>query len=248
MNVKYELRLSLGARSAASRPRSRSKLDWTLEIDFNLLMDDDIQELMNRARSGDEPALGALLQSQRSRLLRLIALRLDDRLRGRVDADDVLQDVFVEAMGRFKEYLANSNMPLYLWLRFIAMQRLGSLARENLKALKRDVRRECSLGGGVGSSASSKAIALQLAGKWTTPSESFLRTERRAQLQQALDVMEPLDREVIALRHFEQLSNAESARVLGLKEATAAKRYLRAMERLKKVLLPAKRESGGSRG
>jgi RNA polymerase sigma-70 factor (ECF subfamily) len=128
-------------------------------------------------------------------------------------------------------------MPFYLWLRGIAGNKLLALHRQHLGTHMRDASRELSLYRGKLPEASSAALAAQLLGHDTRPSEAAVRAERKVLLQQALNRMEPMDREVLALRHFEQLSMAEVGQVLGVKEGTAGRRYLRALKRLKDMLL-----------
>jgi RNA polymerase sigma-70 factor (ECF subfamily) len=127
-------------------------------------------------------------------------------------------------------------MPFYLWLRFLAGQRLLILHRRHLGAQVRDAGREVSLVRGAMPEASSAAIAAHLLGRECRPSEVAIRAEIKLRLQDALNEMEPLDREVLALRHFEQLSNAEVARVLEIHEAAASKRYIRALKKLRTIL------------
>ena len=127
-------------------------------------------------------------------------------------------------------------MPFFLWLRFLTGQRLLRVHRQHLGAEMRDVGREVSLYRGALPAATSAALAAQLLGRDTRPSEAAVRAERSIRLQEALNSMDPLDREVLALRHFEQLSNSEAARVLGLQESAAAKRYVRALKRLREIL------------
>jgi len=196
----------------------------------------EVDALLRKAREGDRAAVGALLEGQRSRLRRMVALRLDRRLRGRIDATDVIQEAFLEASQRFDDYLKQPAMPFYLWLRFITNQRLQLLYREHVQAQRRDVRREVSLTAGGAPEASSEAIAAQLLGTFTTPSQVAIRAELKARLRETLESMDPADRESIALRHFEHLSNAEVAQVLGLDESAASKRYIRAIKRLRALL------------
>jgi RNA polymerase sigma-70 factor (ECF subfamily) len=199
----------------------------------------EVERQLERARRGDHGAVGALIEAHRARLRRMVSLRLDDRLRGRVDEDDVLQDAFLEAVGRIEDYLRKPVMPFYLWLRFLTAQRLQALCREHLGVQKRDVRREMPLGDQLYPAATSKALAARLLGSATSPSQAVLRSEMKARLRQALDSMDLIDREVIALRNFEQLSNGEAAQVLGIDESAASKRYIRALKRLKDVLSSA---------
>jgi RNA polymerase sigma-70 factor (ECF subfamily) len=194
------------------------------------------EELLERARRGDQSAVGALLEGQRHRLQRMLALRLDGRLRGRIDPGDVIQDAFLEACGRLEEYLRQPSMPFYLWVRFITIQRLNALYREHLGAQKRDARREVALYRSPSGEASTEALAAQLLGTLSTPSQTVSRAELRARLRETLAGMDACDRDVIALRHFEELANAEVAAVLGIDESAASKRYVRAMARLRQLL------------
>jgi len=194
------------------------------------------EDLLKRASGGDRSALGDLLESHRERLRRMLALRIEGRLGGRVDASDIIQDAFLEASRRIEEYFREPSMPFYLWVRFIASQRLQAMYREHLGAQKRDARREVSLEKGFSLDATSKALAAHLLGKLSTPSQAAVREELRAKLRETLDSMEPADREVIALRHFEQLGNVEVAHLLGLDVSAASKRYHRALRRLRDLL------------
>jgi RNA polymerase sigma-70 factor, ECF subfamily len=164
------------------------------------------------------------------------ALRLDRRLRGRVDPSDVLQEACLDAARRLPEYRKNPTMPFFLWLRFLAGQRLVDEHRKHLGAAARDAGREISLYDGALPETSSAALAAHLLGRLTTPSQAAVRAERRIRLQEALNSMDPIDREVVALRHFEELSNTEAAAVLGLDKSAASKRYARALIRLKEIL------------
>ena len=192
--------------------------------------------LLRRAAQGDQAAWGALLVRSRDRLRRMVALRLDRRLQGRVDPSDIIQEACIDASARLAEYARQPDMPFFLWLRFLTGQRLLRVHRQHLGAEMRDVAREVSLYRGALPEATSAALAAQLLGRDTRPSEAVVRAERSIRLQEALNSMEPLDREVLALRHFEQLSNAEAARVLGLQEPATAKRYVRALKRLRLIL------------
>jgi RNA polymerase sigma-70 factor, ECF subfamily len=180
---------------------------------------------------------GAFLSTHRDRLRRMVALRLDHRLRGRIDPSDVIQEAFLEATGRRAEYERQSDpMPPFLWLRFLALQQLQLVHRRQLGTRARDAGREVSIHAGAYPAATSAALAAQLLGRDTRASEAAIRAERKRRLQEVLDGMDPIDREVLVLRHFEQLSNGECARVLGLSESAATKRYLRALRRLKDIL------------
>jgi RNA polymerase sigma-70 factor, ECF subfamily len=202
-------------------------------------MPDDSSEtdqLLNAAGEGDQESWGALLERHRDRLRRMVALRLDPRLQGRIGASDVIQETYLEASVRLAEYLRRPAMPFFLWLRFLAGQKLVTLHRHHLGTEMRDVSREVSLYRGRLPETSSAALAAQLLGRDTRPSEAAIRAEMKIRLQEALNRMDPLDREVLALRHFEQLSLAETAQVLGITESGASRRHLRAVKRLKEVL------------
>jgi RNA polymerase sigma-70 factor (ECF subfamily) len=192
--------------------------------------------LLQRAAQGDQAAWGALLVRSCERLRRMVALRLDRRLQGRVDPSDIIQEAYIDASARLAEYARQPDMPFFLWLRFLTGQRLLRVHRQHLGAEMRDVAREVSLYRGALPAATAAALAAQLLGRDTRPSEAAVRAERGIRLQEALNSMDAIDREVLALRHFEQLSNAEAARVLGLQESAAAKRYVRALKRLRLIL------------
>jgi RNA polymerase sigma-70 factor (ECF subfamily) len=194
-------------------------------------------QLIQRAGQGEQQAWSELLARDHKRLRRMVALRLDQRLQGRVDAEDVLQDAYLEAATHLAEYINQPELPFFLWLRGITGNVLLAVHRQHLGTKMRDAHREVALYRGTMPEATSAALAAQLLGKDTRPSEAAMRAERKILLQQALNTLDPMDREVLALRHFEQLSTAETARVLGIQEAAAGKRYLRAMKRLKEILL-----------
>jgi RNA polymerase sigma-70 factor (ECF subfamily) len=196
----------------------------------------ETNRLLRLAAEGDGVSLGALLQHHEGRLRRMVTFRMDPRLQGRVDASDVIQEVYLAASKSLPEYLSRPAMPFFLWLRGIAGNKLLELHRHHLGTPMRDARREVSLYRGSMPEATSAALAAQLMGRFSRPSEAAIRAEVKIRLQEALNQMDPLDREVLALRHFEHLSTAEAAEVLGIKEAAAGKRYLRALERLRDIM------------
>ena len=200
----------------------------------------EVGRLLDRAAAGDPEAWRALFDRDRPRLRRMVALRLDRRLQGRVDPSDVLQDAHIEAMTRLPEYRRESHLPFFLWLRLIVGQRLTLLHRRHLGTQARHAGREIGLYHGPLPEATSAALAARLLGHLTRPSEAAVRAERKIRVQTALNAMDPLDREILALRHFEQLSNGEVAQALGLSKSTASKRYVRALERLKEILAAAR--------
>jgi RNA polymerase sigma-70 factor (ECF subfamily) len=153
-----------------------------------------------------------------------------------VDPSDVLQDAFLDVTRRAPEYFANPSMPPYLWLRFLTEQRLVALHRHHLKAKMREAGQEISLHQGGLPQASSASLAALLLGRLTSPTLAARRAEMQLRLQEALNGMEPIDREVLTLRHFEELSNEEVAHVLQLSKQAASKRYVQALKRLRAIL------------
>jgi RNA polymerase sigma-70 factor, ECF subfamily len=196
----------------------------------------EVGRLLSRAVAGDPDAWRGLFDRDRDRLRRMVALRLDRRLQGRIDPSDVIQEAQIEAITRLPEYLRESNLPFFLWLRLIVGQRLKVLHRRHLGTRIRDADREIGLYHGDLPEAMSAVLAARLLGHLTKPSEAAVRAERKIRIQSALDAMDGLDREILALRHFEQLSNGEVARALGLSKSAASKRYVRALLRLKEIL------------
>jgi RNA polymerase sigma-70 factor, ECF subfamily len=192
--------------------------------------------LVERLRAGDRRALAELFQRHRDRLRRMVELRMDARLQGRVDASDVLQDGFLDLEKRVESYLSDPRLPVFLWLRLVVSDRLALVHRQNLGTRMRDVSQEVSLYRDPLPQASSAALASMLLGRMTSPSNAAIRAEQILQVQEAINSLEPLDREVVALRHFEQLSRAETAVVLGITEEAGAKRYIRALKKLKTIL------------
>ncbi len=196
----------------------------------------DLDELAQRLRDGDPTAAGELFTACRSRLKRMVSLRLDRRLQGRLDPSDVLQEAFLDVQKKAPDFATKENMPAYLWLRLITAERWLILHRQHLGTKMRDAEQEVSLYRGGLPPASTHSLANLLLGRFTSPSAAAIRAERRVRLQGALDQMDPLDREVLALRHFEELTNGEAATILGLSKTAASNRYIRALKRLKDIL------------
>ncbi|MBL8725288.1 MAG: sigma-70 family RNA polymerase sigma factor [Planctomycetes bacterium] len=182
-------------------------------------------------RQGDDGALAVLLELQRDRLLRMVQFRLDPRLVGRLDAEDVVQEAFLEAGKRLAAFRADQK-PFHLWMRLITQQTLIDLHRKHLGAQMRSAGRE------LVASAHSQSATLSglFVGHFTSPSNAVMREELRQRVEQALASMDEIDREVLVLRHFEDLSNKEAAEVLGIQENAASNRYVRALGRLKGFL------------
>jgi RNA polymerase sigma-70 factor (ECF subfamily) len=202
-------------------------------------MTSENEEIWRRiAHSRDEAqaALEEILMIHRERLIRMARVRLDPRLRDRVDASDVIQEASLEAWQRLDEYLRDPQVSLFVWLRFLTAQKVVALHRKHLGAQRRDVRLEVRMSGRHPPSAKPEGPARQLTGESTPPLAAISREERRVRLLSAFDSLEPLDREVITLRDFEQLSNVETAELLGLEQSAASKRHVRALKRLRNIL------------
>jgi RNA polymerase sigma-70 factor (ECF subfamily) len=193
------------------------------------------EELLDAARCGDEPALAVLVERLRDRLERMVRLRMDRRLQGRVDPADVVQDAYLAVRGKFPQYSADPHLPFFLWLRLEVGQKLVDFHRFHLGTKMRDAGQEVSLYRGALPQVTSLSLAEHLLGRLTTASQAAMRVELKLRVQEALNSMDPNDREVLMLRHFEELSNAEAAQVLGIKPSAAVNRYVRALKRLKEV-------------
>jgi RNA polymerase sigma-70 factor (ECF subfamily) len=196
----------------------------------------ELTDLLRRAADGEDAALTALFSQFRQRLKRMVRLRLNDRLRGRVDASDVVQEAYLEVSRRLAEYLNDPKTPFFLWLRFVTGRKLLDVHRRHLGAQARDAGREISLNNAPYPAATSASLAAQLLGRMASPSQAAIKAELQERVQRALEALNPVDREVLALRHFEQLSNVEIAQLLGLSESGATARYLSALKRIKDVL------------
>ena len=202
-------------------------------------MSDDaskISDLLQRAASNDEQAFQELFTRYRERLKRMVHLRLSRRLQGRVDDSDVVQEAYLEASRRLSEYVAEPRLPFYLWLRHLTGLKLVEIHRRHLGTQRAGADREVTLHRGGLPTADSASLAAQLLGTATSPSEAAIRAETCLHVQEALNSLDPIDREVLALKHFEQLSTSEIAQVLGLSKAGAGSRYLRAVKRLRAIL------------
>lgn len=193
------------------------------------------EELLKAARDGDEAALAVLVERHRDRLERMVRLRMDRRLQGRVDPADVVQDAYLTLRGKFPQYSAEARLPFFLWLRLEVGQKLVDVHRFHLGTQMRDAGQEVSLHQGALPQVTSLSLAEHLLGKLTSASQAAMRVELKLRVQEALNSMDPNDREMLILRHFEELSNAEAAHVLGIKPSAAVNRYVRALKRLKDV-------------
>ena len=198
----------------------------------------DTQDLLANAREGKDGAVDRLLDVHREPLRRMIGLRLDPALAARLDASDIVQDVLIEAHRRLEDYLRNPAMPFRLWLRHIAQDHVIDAHRRHRQAQRRSLDREQPLVPAVLADHSSYELAGQLLDTERTPASAAIQHELQRKLDAAVAALDDDDREVILMRHREQYSNQQVAAALGLSEAAASMRYLRAIRRLRGVLLP----------
>jgi RNA polymerase sigma-70 factor, ECF subfamily len=196
----------------------------------------ETQVLLKRIEQADATAAERLWEWHREPLRRMIDLRLDHALGRRVDASDIVQEVLLKANQRLGEYLRNPVLPFHLWLRQIARDQVIDEYRRHRVAECRSLDRERPLAPAAFSDQSSLDLAAQLRDPNPTPAAAALRQELERRFHAALRQLDEADREIILLRHFEQLSNSEAARALGLSGAAAGMRHLRALRRLRAVL------------
>ena len=204
-------------------------------MDHDFVEDESILLHLERAKDGDERSQYELFSRYRQRLRVMIRLRLNPRIRRRVDESDVIQEVYLDVARRFQEYSDQPRLSFYLWLRHITGLKLLEVHRRHMATENRDLRREIGFNHGA-PDANSHSIVAQLLGNATSPSLVVRKDELKSKLNEALDSMDPIDREVLVLRHFEQLSTSETAALLNMSKAGAGSRYLRALKRLRKTL------------
>ncbi len=196
----------------------------------------DTVELLQALKEGDRDALAPLFDRYRDQLQRIVESRLGGGLKKRVDASDVIQQSYVEAQNRIQHFVQDGSEPFFGWLRQIALQTLIDLHRRHVGTKKRDVRQEVSLHRDWNPNGNSGSFSDQLIADLTSPSHAAIRDERAVSLREAINSMDPIDREVLALRHFDELSNKRVAEILGIEQAAASNRYIRALKRLKDIL------------
>ncbi|QDT39263.1 sigma-70 family RNA polymerase sigma factor [Stratiformator vulcanicus] len=192
--------------------------------------------LLDRIRGGDVDALAELFSEYRSRLWRVVNFRLDARLIGRADPEDILQEAWLNAAKRISAFPTDPELSTFIWFRLIVNQTLIEVHRRHLGAKKRSAGREIRGSSGYDPNTTTFSLSSHLLGRLTSPSEAAIRDERARHLRAALEQMNEVDREVLALRHFEELSNRETAEVLGISEQAASVRYVRALKRLQKIV------------
>jgi RNA polymerase sigma-70 factor (ECF subfamily) len=191
----------------------------------------EVQNLLGQVRAGDRVAFEQLFALYRVYLHQFVELRLDPKLRARVDSSDIVQEAQLEAVRRLQDYLAQPTMPFRLWLRQITYDRILKMHRHHVETARRSVGREVRL-----PEESSLGQLVQALAAGSTPSHQLNRNELAQRLRQAVEQLAEPDREVLLLRHFEGLSNQEVGYLLSLDPATVSKRHGRAMLRLHKIL------------
>lgn len=192
-----------------------------------------IEQLVQSAAGGSQQALGSLLDIYRERLLRVIHFRMSQHVQARVAPSDVLQETFIEAARRVGDYAEHPSVSFFVWLRFLAVQQLKAAHRRHLATKGRDARRDISIDGSQPMADASLQIADMLLASGTSPSGAVAKLELRLQVLAGLEALEPIDREVLVLRHIEQLTNVETAQTLGISVTAANNRYVRALERFR---------------
>ena len=202
---------------------------------------DDLDILKStRGRDG----FNEILMKYRKRLRKAVALRMNTKLQGRVDASDIIQDAYIEASRTRDSYLENPKISPFLWLRRLVGEKLIHAHRYHIGTQKRSVERDISLVNAM-PAATSQSIAGLLIGNASSPSEVAVRNENKRQLMDALEKMDPVDREVLVLRHFEQLNGKEVAEIIGISHEASKKRYIRALEKLERMLIVLNESSTG---
>ena len=197
---------------------------------------DQTQELLQNAGQGDADAVNQLLDRHRDSLRVMVQFRLDRALAGRIDASDVVQDVLLEAHQRLADYINNPRLPFHLWLRQLAKDRIIDMHRRHRVAQRRSVDREQSLATPEYEDRSSMDLAAMLKDHELTPAAANIRKELERRFLTAIDDLEEDDREIILMRHYEHLGNAEVAQALDISQPAAGMRYLRALRKLRSIL------------
>ncbi len=198
--------------------------------------DDKTEELLLGAKGGDEDAVNRLIERHRDAVLRMVQMRLDQKIRRRVDVSDVVQDVMIDASRRLQDYIANPAMPFHLWLRHIAKDGITDAHQRHRASQKRSVDREHGLAVPGADDHSTMNLAAHLCDGELTPAAAATQREMAQRVEQAITELGEQDGEIIIMRHYEQLTNQEVAQALGLSEPAASMRYLRAVRKLREML------------
>jgi RNA polymerase sigma-70 factor (ECF subfamily) len=195
--------------------------------------DSQVDALSAMVLSGDPVALGQLFEAYREKLRKMIAFRLAVQLQGRVDPSDVLQEAFIDMVKRLPELSGKGDLPVLVWLRLVVLEKLCAMHRMHFAAQKRDVRRDVSIHNYLNDSNTQLRLADALIDELSSIDRQAIQTEEREKLHAIIAEMDPMDREVIAMRIFEDLSNNETAIVLGITKQAASRRFISAIQRLR---------------
>ena len=195
------------------------------------------EELLAGVKKGDASAVNQLMERHRDSLRRIVQLRLDQKIQRRIDVSDVVQDVLIEANRRLADYVASPQMPFHLWLRQIAQDRIIDAHRRHRVSAKRSVDKERPLAVPAADDHSTIQLAAQLCDRQLTPAAAATQAELAKAVEAAIARLPDQDCEIIIMRHYEQLSNQEIAQALSLTEPAASMRYLRAIRRLKELMV-----------
>jgi RNA polymerase sigma-70 factor, ECF subfamily len=194
------------------------------------------QELLQEIRGGSPDAVNRLMDRHRQAVHRMVQMRLDAKIQRRVDVSDVVQDVLVEANRRLSDYLAHPQLSFHLWLRQITQDRIIDAHRRHRASAKRSVDREQPMLVAVGNDSSTLQLINELRDQELTPAAAVAQKEMALQVEAAIARLNDQEGEIIIMRHYEHLSNQETAAALGLTEPAASMRYLRAIRRLRELL------------
>jgi RNA polymerase sigma-70 factor, ECF subfamily len=186
------------------------------------------------AANGDSAAIEKLVMLHTDRLKRMVVARMDQRLTRRMEISDIIQEVHFEISKRLPEYLSKSDIPFFVWVRLLAKQKLAELVRRHVLAQVRDVRREQQLQQNFADS--SVVLCGYFGDRIDSPSSAMRKVELREILLRGIETLPETDREILLLRHVEQLTSAEAAAELKISENTCRQRHLRALKRMKGML------------
>ncbi len=206
----------------------------------------DLAQLVALARAGDRDALDRVLSALTPKLIRMVDLRLDAACRRRFEPADIVQDALVDAARRFPQWCAQERYPFYVWLRLLTGQALAAALRRHVHTQMRTMENERGLDRSH-SRVSAASAADWLMTSQTGPVDAARRSEVRERVLAALQGLDELDREILVLRNFEQLTNEEAAAELGIEPAAASKRFTRALQRMRPALRALEQDLGSSR-
>lgn len=223
----------LGTRVGRTLRQAIVAVGYSCIISPHNLMNDQYEREL---KDGDKSHFAELFTSHRPRLWQIVHFRLNEQVRGRVDPDDVVQEVFIDAEKRLQHFIEGDFPSLFLWLRLVASQTLKNIHRTHLGTELRSVFRETSEGLVDFGGNTSLCLSHRFVAHLTSPSQAVMKSELIAQVREAIESMSNVDREIVALRHFEELTNQEVAFELGITQKAASIRYMRALERLRAIL------------